>query len=149
MMFLGLRMRGTSSIYPITHFHINMSSLSRIDDMFMSLLLAARYVQRNTQTLVTSGNIRGCAPRGLQILRRNEIGTEAWKIECTFSDFKRMIGNTEVSGTEADGRRDVLEGADAQSTQGIREGIQAWLELPNTVLNRSCAFLFKSSPFFS
>jgi transposase len=51
-----------------------------------------------------TGEFNGCAPRGLQALRRNEIGEEAWKIEvgygrrwkveCTFSDFKRMLSET-------------------------------------------------------
>jgi len=51
-----------------------------------------------------TGKFGSCAPRGLQALRRNEIGTEAWKIEigygrrwkveCTFSDFKRMLSET-------------------------------------------------------
>jgi hypothetical protein len=51
-----------------------------------------------------TGEFNGCAPRGLQALRRNEIGEKAWKIEvgygrrwkaeCTFSDFKRMLSET-------------------------------------------------------
>jgi transposase len=50
------------------------------------------------------GKFRGCAPRGLQALRRGEIGEREWKIEvgygrrwkveCTFSDFKRMLAET-------------------------------------------------------
>jgi len=50
------------------------------------------------------GKFRGCAPRGLQVLRRNEIGEKSWKIEvgygrrwkveCTFSDFKRLLSET-------------------------------------------------------
>jgi hypothetical protein len=51
-----------------------------------------------------TGKFEGCAPRGLQALRRNEIGEKAWKIEvgygrrwkveCTFSDFKRLLSET-------------------------------------------------------
>jgi hypothetical protein len=52
----------------------------------------------------SSGKFRGCAPRGVQVLRRMEIGETAWKIEvgygrrwkveCTFSDFKRILTET-------------------------------------------------------
>jgi len=51
----------------------------------------------------TSGKFRGCSVRGLQALRRIEIGERAWKVEvgygirwkveCTFSDFKRLFGD--------------------------------------------------------
>jgi len=51
-----------------------------------------------------TGKFGGCAPRGLQALRRNEIGEKEWKIEvgyrrrwkveCTFSDFKRLLAET-------------------------------------------------------
>jgi hypothetical protein len=52
----------------------------------------------------SSGKFDGSAPRGLQALRRKEIGEKAWKIEvgygrrwkieCAFSDFKRMLSET-------------------------------------------------------
>jgi transposase len=52
----------------------------------------------------STGNFKGCPPRGLQALRRKEIGEKAWKIEvrygrrwkveCTFSDFKRILLET-------------------------------------------------------
>ena len=51
----------------------------------------------------STGKFNGCSSRGLQVLRRMEIGeTEwkieigygmRWKIECTFSDFKRLFGD--------------------------------------------------------
>jgi len=51
-----------------------------------------------------SGRFGGCAPRGLQAIRREEIGVEAWKVEvgygrrwkveCAFSDFKRLLSET-------------------------------------------------------
>jgi len=51
----------------------------------------------------SSGRFRGCSSRGLQALRRIEIGEHAWKVEvgygirwkveCTFSDFKRLFGD--------------------------------------------------------
>jgi len=51
----------------------------------------------------SAGRFRGCSARGLQALRRMEMGERAWKIEvgygirwkveCTFSDFKRLFGD--------------------------------------------------------
>lgn len=50
-----------------------------------------------------SGKFRGSSARGIQVLRRKEIGETAWKIEigyrrrwkveCTFSDLKRLLGD--------------------------------------------------------
>jgi transposase len=50
------------------------------------------------------GKFRGCAPRGLAALKRAELGEKEWKIsvgygirwkaECTFSDFKRLFGES-------------------------------------------------------
>jgi hypothetical protein len=51
----------------------------------------------------SSRRFRGCSARGLQAIRRMEIGEHAWKVEvgygrrwkveCTFSDFKRLFGD--------------------------------------------------------
>ena len=48
-----------------------------------------------------TGNFNGCSSRGLQALRRLEVGEEQWKaevgygirwkVECTFSDLKRLL----------------------------------------------------------
>jgi transposase len=49
-----------------------------------------------------TGKFKGCSARGLLALRRGEIGEQAWKleigygrrwkVECTFSDLKRLFG---------------------------------------------------------
>jgi len=54
-----------------------------------------------------SRRFKGCSSRGLQVLRKMEIGEHAWKVEvgygtrwkveCTFSDFKRMFGDMVTS----------------------------------------------------
>jgi len=51
----------------------------------------------------SSRRIRGCSVRGLHVIRRMEIGEKAWKVEvgygirwkveCSFSDFKRLFGD--------------------------------------------------------
>jgi hypothetical protein len=51
----------------------------------------------------STGRFGGCSARGLQVIRRMKIGEHAWKaevgygirwkVECAFSDFKRLFGD--------------------------------------------------------